>query len=158
MSTPDSYRVMNAGESTSPFFPIAATIMAVLNLAMGALSGLFNSPLSSSGIEKAGYILGYAVGSALLIPLLIVLAIRLFGHARQRRGAIKAFFFISVLLLPVLVVSLTAGVVQRMDKLRTQKAEESTWYPAFEDCSSRDCSSRDCNDRYPKSMKTLSLS
>lgn len=116
---------MDADAESSPFFPVAATLMVVINLVLGLLGGLFNSSPESTGLAKAGFVSGYTVGTAIAVPLLIVFVLRLFGVGRGRRGFLKAFFFVSVAMFAPLVIGLTAGVVERMDIIRQQKAEGS---------------------------------
>lgn len=105
---------MNAGAPSSPFFPMAAVLMLVLNLVLGGLSGWFHSPMQGTPWQATGYVVAYALIGALVIPSLLVWVLRLVRGPMDRRSALKVFFFVSVALFPLLVVSVTDGVVDRL--------------------------------------------
>ena len=116
--TPSRPPEFDAGQSSSPFFPIAAALMATINSVLGTLSGWFSLPDALSGPLAAGYVAAYALTAGVLVPLAVVGVLRLTGKARGRIAAAKAFFFVAMLLFPLLVVVLTSNVVERLDLVR----------------------------------------
>ena len=114
MSRHPTHDSHNAGAPSSPFFQVAALLMAVLNLVLGSLSGWFHSPLGATSWQITGHVLGHAVGWSLGVPAVLLLLWRLVRGPMDRRTVMKRFFFLSVGLFPLVVVSVTAGVVDRL--------------------------------------------
>lgn len=110
----------DAGLSSSPFFPIAAKLMGVINGVLGTLTGWFGLPPGFEGASSWAFIGAHTL-VAVALPVLIALSLQALGKVKGRVAFAKVAFFVAMLLFPMLVIALTGNVADRLDRVRRQE-------------------------------------